>query len=159
MFPALDNLFGKLLDLELASGDVNQALQDFNILKPVHLDDSSGDLHKDYFRILETIYKRMDAPDGSILLALNDEIAYFLEKNKNSSSYPEIYLLHGKIMYNYLDREEGVRILNELSQQKRPGNKGKTVCFSRLSLAASLSASQDRRRCGEARSQRIRSIF
>jgi tetratricopeptide (TPR) repeat protein len=103
-----------LLDLELASGDVNQALKDFTVLKPVHLDDASGDLHRDYFRILETIYKRMDEPDISILLPLNDEIAYFLEKNKNSSSYPEIYLLHGKMLYDYIDREEGIRILNDV---------------------------------------------
>ncbi len=105
-----------LLDLELASGDVNQALKDFNVLKPIHLDDASGELHKDYFRILETIYKRTEEPDQSIFLALNDEFTYFLEKNKNSSSYPEIYLLYGKLLYNYLDREEGIRILNDVRE-------------------------------------------
>ena len=35
----------------------------------------------------------------------------------NSVSYPEIYLRKGRLLYEYLDRDEGKRILNDIKEK------------------------------------------
>ncbi len=106
-----------LIDLELSQGEAYRALADYNALKPVYLEDESGELYKDYYRILVTLYQETGESEKSILTKLYNELDSFLENNRDSSSYPDIYLLKGKLLYNYLDREEGLRILNDIKEK------------------------------------------
>jgi len=103
-----------LLDSELSTGEPYQASTDYHNLRPIYLEDPSGELQKEYYRVFTDIYSQTGESDSSILTDLHNELDNFLNRYTDSSSYPDIYLLKGKLLYKYLDREEGIRILNDI---------------------------------------------
>jgi len=90
------------------------ALSEYEALRPVHVEDSSGELQKDYYDVLTGLYEQ-SGKEGRILLTdLEYILNEFIEKNSDASAFPDIYLLKGKLLYTYLDRGEGIRVLNEV---------------------------------------------
>ena len=108
-----------LLDLEIAGGDAAKALEDYEALRPVRLEDSSGVLHKDYARVLEALYKASGGDKPDILRDLTAELDAFGARYPGSAAAPDIALLNGKLIYTYLDKTEGARILNEIRRRYR----------------------------------------
>lgn len=106
-----------LIDLELNSGRADLAMQDYSALKPIYLEDESGSLHKEYYRLLTGLYKETGGTNSFILKDFLKDLNYFLINNSDSSAYPEIYLMQGRLLYEYLDREEGLRILDDIKQK------------------------------------------
>jgi tetratricopeptide (TPR) repeat protein len=106
-----------LLDSELAGGMVQEAYTELGSLRPVYFDDESGQLFKDFSRIYVRLYEETGREDQTLIEELQDEIDLFLEAAEESSVYPEILLLKGKLLYKYLDREEGIRILSEVRKK------------------------------------------
>ncbi len=106
-----------LLDSELSLGMIQEAHADYSALRPVYLDDESGQLHKDFARIYVQLYEETGREDQALIEELRDEIDLFLQTAEKSSMYPEVLLLKGKLLYKYLDREEGVRVLSEMRKK------------------------------------------
>jgi tetratricopeptide (TPR) repeat protein len=108
-----------LLDLEIAGGNVAKALEDYDALRPVRLEDSSGVLHRDYARVLEALHKASGGERADILRDLTAELDAFGARYPGSAAAPEIALLKGRLIYTYLDKTEGARMLNEIRQRYR----------------------------------------
>ncbi len=106
-----------LLDSELSLGMAHEAYTELSSLRPVYFDDESGQLFKDFYRIYVQLYEETGREDRAIIEELRDEIDLFLEAEEESSVYPEVLLLKGKLLYNYLDREGGERILSEMRKK------------------------------------------
>jgi tetratricopeptide (TPR) repeat protein len=108
-----------LLDLEIAMGNAAKALEDYEALRPVRLEDSSGVLHKDFARALEALHKASGERKPDILRDLTAELDAFGAQYPGSAAAPGIALLKGRLIYVYLDKTEGARILNEVRQRYR----------------------------------------
>jgi tetratricopeptide (TPR) repeat protein len=106
-----------LLDIALNNGQNEQALVDYNNLRPVYIEDESGALYIEFYRILTWIFSVTGETHDYLLSDLLDELNYYLDNMKESVSYPEIYLRKGRLLYEYLDRDEGERILNDIKEQ------------------------------------------
>ena len=103
-----------LIDLELNSGLAFQAMQDYSALKRIYLEDESGALYKKYYRLFTGLYNETGGTNSFMLEDFLDELNYFLSNNDDSSAYPEIFLMKGRLLYEYLDREEGLSILKDI---------------------------------------------
>jgi tetratricopeptide (TPR) repeat protein len=106
-----------LLDSELSLGMAHEAYTEFSSLRPIYIDDESGQLFKDFYRIYVRLYEETGREDRSIIEELRDEIDFFLEAEEESSIYPEFLLLKGRLLYNTIDREEGARIFSEIKKK------------------------------------------
>jgi tetratricopeptide (TPR) repeat protein len=103
-----------LLDVELRLGDTDKALEYYESLRPIHIDDESGELYKEYYNLYATLYH--DSGEKSLYLFddLARELDYFLINYPESLSYPDVYLLKGRLLYQYLDRNEALKIFEEI---------------------------------------------
>jgi tetratricopeptide (TPR) repeat protein len=108
-----------LLESELAGGNASKALEDYDALRPVRLEDSSGVLHRDYARVLETLYRETGGGKPDILRDLIAELDAYGARYPGSAAAPELAVLKGRLIYAYLDKTEGARMLNELRQRYR----------------------------------------
>jgi tetratricopeptide (TPR) repeat protein len=103
-----------LVDLQLSVDRVSQAIEDYYNLRPIYLDDPSGEIYKEYYALLVELFQKTGEEDLTILTDLSDELSHFLNTHMNTPGYPKIYLLQGKLMYQYLDRQEGLRIFKDI---------------------------------------------
>lgn len=108
-----------LLETEMASGAASAALEDYQALRPVRLEDDSGVLCKDFYRVLEKLYIETGRSNGVILSDLLVELDAFLAESRDSPAVGEVSLLKGKLLYSYIDREEGQKLLKDLRQRYR----------------------------------------
>ena len=106
-----------LFEIALNYGQIEQVLIDYNNLRPVYIEDESGSLYIEFYRILSGIFTETGETHEYILSDLLDELNYYLDNMKDSVTYPEIYLRKGRLLYEYLDRDEGQRILNDIKEQ------------------------------------------
>ncbi|UCB46853.1 MAG: PEGA domain-containing protein [Spirochaetota bacterium] len=103
-----------LLDVELRLGDAEKAMESYNSVRPVRIDDESGELYQEFYNLYATLYH--DSGEKSLYLFedLKRELDYFLVNYPESPRYPNIYLLKGRLLYQYLDREEALKIFEEI---------------------------------------------
>jgi tetratricopeptide (TPR) repeat protein len=94
-----------------------QAIADFERLGPVHLDDQTGELQKDYFDLLTALYDRTGKTRGYLLTGLLGMMDEYLAANAEAQAYPEVYLLKGRLLYSYIDRQAGLRMLNDMKKR------------------------------------------
>jgi tetratricopeptide (TPR) repeat protein len=106
-----------LLDIALESGQFERALADYNNLRPIYLEDETGSLQIEFYRVLTGLYDKTGSSHDYILSDLLAELDYFLENMKDSSAYPDIYLRKGKLLFEHLQRDEGERILNDIKEK------------------------------------------
>ena len=108
-----------LLETEMASGAASAALEDYQALRPVRLEDDSGALCKDFYRVLEKLYIETGRSNGVILSDLLVELDAFLVESRDSPAVGEVSLLKGKLLFSYIDRNEGQKMLKDLRQRYR----------------------------------------
>jgi hypothetical protein len=103
----------------MASGAASAALEDYQALRPVRLEDDSGALCKDFYRVLEKLYIETGRSNGVILSDLLVELDAFLVESRDSPAVGEVSLLKGKLLFSYIDRNEGQKMLKDLRQRYR----------------------------------------
>jgi tetratricopeptide (TPR) repeat protein len=96
---------------------LQQALTDFEKLGRIHLDDATGELQKNYFDLLTALYDRTGKTRRYILTGLLGIMDEYLVANDEAQAYPDVYLLKGRLLYSYIDRQAGLRILNEMKKR------------------------------------------
>ncbi len=106
-----------LLDIEMRLGEPDEALKDYNSLKPIYLEDESGELIKEFYDIYLKLFLETDEKNHYILHELLGELDRFLTTYMDSSAYSEIYFLKGKLLYQYLDREKGILVFNDIEEK------------------------------------------
>jgi tetratricopeptide (TPR) repeat protein len=105
-----------MLDAELKRGNIGKALTDYESLRPIYLDDPSGTLHKNFYDVYTRIYEAGGKTSDQMLLDLRGELDYFIDNYSDTYFYPDVLLLKGRLLYRYLDRSEGKKILNQLQE-------------------------------------------
>jgi tetratricopeptide (TPR) repeat protein len=108
-----------LLESELAGGNAARALEDYAALRPVRLEDPSGSLHKEYAAVLERLHVETGGSNLDALKDLVAELDDYGARQGGAAAAPEIALLRGRLIYTYLDRAEGSKVLNEVRQRYR----------------------------------------
>lgn len=106
-----------LIDSGLKQDQGGKVLADYSALRPIFLEDESGQLYKDYYTILVALFQATEGQELFILEDLLAELDYFLETYGESKAYPDIYFLKGMLIYNYFDREKGRSLLKELKEK------------------------------------------
>jgi len=106
-----------LLDIRLRLGRPEDALEDYNRLRPVAIDDESGNLYGEYYENLVTLFRETGEEDRYILEDLLGELDRYLESFPDSASYPGILLMKGKLLYEWLDREKGLSVFEEIGSR------------------------------------------
>ncbi|MFW6137647.1 MAG: PEGA domain-containing protein [Spirochaetota bacterium] len=105
-----------LIDLSLEMENPQLALAHYENLKPVFLDDASGQIYNMYYKVLEKLYVQTGSKNDYLLEDLLRELEAFLDKYRDSPAYSSVYKLKAELLYHYLDREKGLRMLRELEQ-------------------------------------------
>jgi TolA-binding protein len=106
-----------LLDSALKAGAVEEALADYEALRQLYVEDTSGELQKNYYDALINLYIKSGKKQDLLLADMSEILDSFLEKVTDASLYPDVYLLKGKLFYEHIDREEGIRILNDIKKR------------------------------------------
>jgi outer membrane protein assembly factor BamD (BamD/ComL family) len=106
-----------LLEVELRLGDAEKALEDYNNLSPFHIEDESGELYKQFYSLYVTLYNQAGAESAYIFDDLKGELDRFLDKYPDSPSFPAVYLLKGRLLYQFVDREEGLKIFEDIRKE------------------------------------------
>ena len=105
-----------LLDINLRLGKPEDALVDYDGLRPITIDDESGVLHKEFFETMVTLFRETGENNRYILEDLLSELDRYLESYPDSTSYPEILLLKGKLLYRWLDEEKGRLVFEQIGK-------------------------------------------
>jgi len=74
-------------------------------------------LHADYYDRMVTLFEKTGGTKHAILDDLLTELDRYLVANPASASYQKILLLKGALLYRFFDREEGVRVLEEIKDR------------------------------------------
>jgi len=106
-----------LIDSELRLGNVSEALSKYESLRPVYIDDPSGTLYIRYYDLLVELYEESGRGSTQILLDLEGELDYFLETYSDTYFYPDVLLLKGRLLYEYLNRDQGLALLQSLKEE------------------------------------------
>jgi len=106
-----------LLDIRLRLGRPEDALEDYNRLRPLAIDDESGNLYEEYYENLVTLFRETGEEDRYILEDLLGELDRYLESFPDSASYPVILLMKGKLLYEWLDRQKGLLVFEEIGSR------------------------------------------
>ena len=106
-----------LLNIQLRLGKPEKALEVYNNLRPISIDDESGLLHEEYYETMETIFRETGETNRYILEDLLAELDRYLESFPDSERYSEILLMKGKLLYQWLDPEEGLLIFKEIGEK------------------------------------------
>ncbi|MGQ9615180.1 MAG: PEGA domain-containing protein [Spirochaetota bacterium] len=93
-----------------------EALRIYDNLKPLYLDDVTGEVYKLYYNLVTDLYENTGRKEVLLLKDFLGELDHFVKQYKDSLYYPDILLLKGKLQYYYLDREMGVDIFNEIGE-------------------------------------------
>lgn len=107
--------FYYLLESVMRADDYGRALSLYRDLRPLYINDASGEMYSDFYTLLTNLYQKTS--DRAVLDDLLGEIDYFLEKNKESDRYPNILLLKARLLYDYFDRESGAALLETMREQ------------------------------------------
>jgi tetratricopeptide (TPR) repeat protein len=105
-----------LIDSELRRDNTGGALGHYESLRPVYIDDPSGTLYRRYYDLFVRLYEETEGLDEQILVDLLSEFNYFLDTYSDTYFYPDVLLLKGKLLYAYMDRDDGLEVLNTLKQ-------------------------------------------
>lgn len=92
----------------------NQAYKDYQDFKPSYIDDESGSLYKMYFNSLIDLYTQNESVYRVIPYDIVRYIDHYLKKYPSSRILPNIMMLKAKVLYKYLDRKEGLNVLNKI---------------------------------------------
>ncbi len=104
--------FYYFLESEIRAYNYGEAFSLYKELRPLHINDASGELYENFYTVLTQLYE--NTKDGIVLQDLLDEIDYFLNNNKDSDRYPNMLLLKGRLLFSYIDREAGNGIFNSI---------------------------------------------
>jgi len=104
--------FYYLLKSEIQADNYNEALTLYRELRPLHINDASGELYENFYTVLTNLYE--ETKDRIVLQDLLDEIDYYLNNNRDSDRYPYMLFLKGRLLYNYLDSAAGKDIFNRI---------------------------------------------
>jgi len=107
--------FYYLLESEIHAANYDRALSEYRELRPLYINDTSGELQENFYTVLTNLYDRTS--DRIILQDLLSEIDYYLDNNKDSDRYPYMLLLKGRLLYSYLDREAGNSIFSDIQDR------------------------------------------
>jgi len=106
-----------LIDSELRLGNTAKALSHYESLRPIYIDDPSGTLYSKYYDLLVGLYEESGRGNKQLLLDLEGELDYFLDSYADTYFYPDILLLKGRMLYEYLGRDEGLVLLQSLKEE------------------------------------------
>jgi len=106
-----------LIDSEMKRGNVSTALSHYESLRPVYIDDPSGTQYGRYYDLLVGLYEESGRGSTQILLDLLGELDYFLTIYSDTYFYPDVLLLKGRLLYEHLDRERGLVLLQSLKDE------------------------------------------
>jgi TolA-binding protein len=106
-----------LIDSELKQKNVAEALGYYESLRPVYVDDPSGTLYSMYYDLYTRLYEETGSQNDAILKDLLDEFDYFLDNYQDTYFYPDVMFLKGKLLYSYLDREQGITVFESLRER------------------------------------------
>jgi TolA-binding protein len=105
-----------LIDSERRLGNTSKALGHYESLRPIYIDDPSGTLYIKYYDLLVGLYEESGGNREQILLDLEAELDFFLNTYADTYFYPDILLLKGRLLYQYLDRDGGIAVLQSLTE-------------------------------------------
>jgi tetratricopeptide (TPR) repeat protein len=106
-----------LFDVQLRLGRSADALSDYEKLRPLHIDDTSGMLHADYYDRMVTLFEKTGGTRRDILYDVLSELDRYLDANPASASYQKILLLKGTLLYRWLDRKKGALVFEEIKDR------------------------------------------
>jgi tetratricopeptide (TPR) repeat protein len=106
-----------LIDSEIQRGNVSTALSHYESLRPIYIEDPSGTLSSRYYDLMVQLYEESGRGNEQIISDLLGELDYFLTKYSDTYFYPDVALLKGLLLYEYLNREQGVALLNALKNE------------------------------------------
>jgi tetratricopeptide (TPR) repeat protein len=106
-----------LIESELRLGNASEALGHYESLRPIYIDDPSGTLHYSYYELLVNLFEETDSQRTQILLDLKNELDHFLNTYADTYFYPDVLLLKGRLLYEHLDRDEGLALLQSLTEE------------------------------------------
>jgi len=106
-----------LLLTRMEQGEALQAIQDYQSVRPVFLEDPGGDLQRDFFDLFIRLYEKTGSKNRYILEDLLLELDYFLQQNPDSPAYSRIYFMKGTLLFRYLDREKGLEVFSDIEEK------------------------------------------
>ncbi|MBN2322458.1 MAG: PEGA domain-containing protein [Spirochaetes bacterium] len=106
-----------LFDVQLRLGRPADALSDYESLRPLYIDDTSGMLHADYYDRMVTMFEKTGGTRRDILDDLLSELDRYLDTYRSSPNYSKILLLKGTLLYRWLDKKEGAFVFEEIKER------------------------------------------
>ena len=106
-----------LIKSEMRLGNTSEALGHYESLRPIYIDDPSGTLHHSYYELLLRLYEESGSQRRQILLDLQTELDHFLSTYADTYFYPDVLFLKGRLLYEHLDRDEGLALLQSLKEE------------------------------------------
>jgi len=103
-----------LMETYRKMGNHQEALRIYDNLKPLYLDDVTGEIYKLYYQLFTDLYENTGRQKLLLLEDFLGELDHFMVQYKDSLYYPDILFLKGKLLYYYLDRDGGVDIFNKI---------------------------------------------
>jgi len=84
--------------------------------RPLIIEDESGRLYKMYFNSLIKLYKNNRIQYKEILYDIIKYADYYLKEYSNGSAYLDIMIFKAKILFKYIDRRKGLKLIEKLKQ-------------------------------------------
>ena len=92
------------------------ALIDYQSFKPLIIEDESGTLYKMYYSMLIELYKNNMNNYKRMPYDILKYLNYFLKKYSNSSAFPEIMVLKAELLYRYISKNRGLKVIEEIKR-------------------------------------------
>jgi len=106
-----------LIDSEMQQGNVSTALSHYESLRPIYIDDPSSTLYSRYYDLMVQLYEESGRRNKQIIIDLLGELDYFINRYSDTYFYPDVVLLKGRLLHEYLNREQGVTLLESLKNE------------------------------------------
>jgi len=106
-----------LIDSEMQQGNVSTALSHYESLRPIYIDDPSSTLYSRYYDLMVQLYEESGRKNKQIIIDLLGELDYFINRYSDTYFYPDVVLLKGRLLHEYLNREQGVTLLESLKNE------------------------------------------
>ncbi len=106
-----------LIDSEMQQGNVSTALSHYESLRPIYIDDPSSTLYSRYYDLMVQLYEESGRRNKQIIIDLLGELDYFINRYNDTYFYPDVVLLKGRLLHEYLNREQGVTLLKSLKNE------------------------------------------
>jgi len=104
------------IDSMVKLNEYERAFVAYNKYKPTVIEDESGLMYKKYFNVLVKLYNKDRTNYKEILKDILNYIDYYTEEYSNSSAYPEIMVKKAEILYRYVNRKKGQRLIEDLQR-------------------------------------------